>query len=190
MNNILDKTRKSKNSLGFSLIEMIIYVALVGIITVFIYGIILSIYCNNKRIISLTKINSNAYSMMERVRYEIENSSYVYLPTSNIVNYDDYYNSTETSQLSLATKIDILTPEDDIAFIDFYLENGVVFLKKEESEPIALTSSDVSVSNLSFSYYENGWRESVTVGFTIESKDSSISNSSINLISTIALRSF
>ena len=190
MNNILNKTRKSKNSFGFSLIEMIIYVALTGIISVFIYGIILSIYCNNKRIINLTKINSNAYSMMERVRYEIENSSYVYLPTSNVANYADYYDSTKTGQLSLATKIGILVPEDDITFIDFYLEDGVIFLKKEELAPVALTSSDVSVSNLSFSYYENGRRESVTVGFTIESKDSSISNSSINLISTIALRSF
>jgi len=187
MNNILNKTRKSKNSLGFSLIEMLVYVALVGIVTVFIHGIILSIYCNNKRIINLTKINSNAYSMMERVRYEIENSSYVYLPTSNMANYN--YNSAEADQLSLATKIDAL-PHDDVTFIDFYLEDGVIFFKKEELAPVALTSSDVSVSDLSFSYYENSRRESVTVDLAIESKDSSIPNSSIHLISTIALRSF
>ncbi len=187
MNNVLNKIRKSKNNPGFSLIEMIIYVALAGIVTVFIYSVILSIYFNNKRIVNLTKINSNTYSMMERVRYEIENSSYIYLPTSNMVNYN--YDPVKTGQLSLATKIGALSPED-ITFIDFYLEDGVVFLKKEELAPIALTSSDVSVSDLSFSYYKNSWRESVTVDFTIESKDGSISNSSIHLISTIVLRSF
>ena len=126
---------------------------------------------------------------MERIRYEVENSSYIYLPTSNMANYN--YDATKADQLSLATKIDALSP-DDITFVDIYLENSTVFLKKEGLNPIApiaLTSSNVSVSDLSFFYYKNGSRESVTIDITIEPKSSSVSNSSINLVGVIALRS-
>ena len=193
MNNILDKTKQNKNSHGYTLIEMIIYVALIGIITVFIYGVILFVYNNNKRTVNLVKINSNAYSVMERMRYEVENANYVYLPTSNMANYD--YDLTETDQLSLATKIDALSP-DDVTFVDIYLENKTVFIKKEESAlnpdptPVALTSSGVVVSDLSFFYYKNGPRESITIDITIEPKNSSVSSRSIHLIGTMALRSF
>ncbi|MCK5122589.1 MAG: prepilin-type N-terminal cleavage/methylation domain-containing protein [Candidatus Pacebacteria bacterium] len=176
--------KQNKNSAGYTLIEMIIYVALVGIITLFIYGIILFVYSNNKQTVNLVKINSNAYSVMERIRYEVENSNYIYLPTSSTANYDY---KTGVDQLSLATGIGVSSPED-IAFVDIYLENGAVFIKKEESVlPIALTSSGVVVSDLSFFYYKNDSRESVTIDITIEPKNNS--NSSINLISTIALRS-
>jgi len=186
MKNVLNETKQNKNNSGYSLIEMLAYVALIGIVSVFIYGVILFVYYDNKRIINLTRINSNAYSAMERIRYEIENSSYVYLPTSNLENYN--YDLAKADQLSLATGIGVSLNEE-ITFVDIYLENGAVFLKKEElAEPIALTSSGVTVSDLGFSYYQNGSRESVSVDITIEPKNSS--TSAIHLISTIALRSF
>jgi type II secretory pathway pseudopilin PulG len=186
MNNVLSKIKQNKHDSGYTLIEMLAYVALVGIVTVFIYSVILFIYNDNREIINLTKINSNAYSAMERMRYEVENSNYIYLPTSNMANYN--YDAMKADQLSLATKIGAVSP-GDTTFVDIYLENNTVFIKKEESSPIALTSSSVSVSDLSFFYYKNGSRESVTIDITIEPKSSSISNSSINLIGTIALRS-
>lgn len=184
MKNIMNKNKKIKNDSGYTLIEMVVYVALIGIIVLFIYGVISFIYFENKKIVNLTRINSSAYGSIERIRYEVENSNYIYLPTSNMANYN--YDAGKADQLSLATEIGVSSPED-ITFVDFYLENETIFLKKEGLDPIALTSSDVLVSDLSFSYYKNDWRESVTIGITIESKDSSIS--SVNLISTIALRS-
>ena len=184
INNPLNKTKQNKNNSGYTLIEMVMYVALVGIITMFIYGVILFVYNNNKQTVNLVKINSNAYGVMERIRYEVENASYIYLPTSSMANYNY---QTGIDQLSLATEVDVSSPED-IAFVDIFLENGTVFIKKEESLlPIALTSSGVVVSDLSFFYYKNGSRESVTIDITIEPKNSS--SSFINLISTVALRS-
>ena len=188
MNDVLNKIKQKENNSGYTLIEMVVYVALIGIVSVFIYSVILFIYNSNTEIVNLSKINSNAYSVMERMRYEVENSDYIYLPTSNMANYD--YDLTKADQLSLATKIGALPP-DDIAFIDIYLENGAVFIKEEESiKPIALTSSGVLVSDLSFFYYKNALRESVMIDITIEPKNNSTSNLSTHLISTIALRSF
>lgn len=184
MKNIISEIKKNKNDSGFTLVEMIIYAALIGIVVVLIYGFILFIYSENKRIVNLTRINSNAYSSVERIRYEVENSDHIYLPTSNMTNYN--YDSGKAEQLSLVTKVGVSSPED-ITFVDFYLENDTIFLKKEGLDPIALTSSDVLVSDLSFSYYKNDWRESITINLTIEPKNNSVS--SVNLTSTIAFRS-
>ena len=192
MNNIFNKTKQNKNNSGYTLIEMVTYVALIGIVSVFIYSMILFIYNSNREIINLSKINSNAYSVMERMRYEVENADYVYLPTSNMANYN-YVAITDdplkTDQLSLATKIGA-SSSDDIIFVDIYLEDKAVFIKKEGASPVALTSSSVIVSDLSFFYYKNNLRESITIDIEIKAKNGSASNPSINLINTIALRSF
>ena len=173
---------------GFTLIEMVIYTALVGIISVVLFGIIFFVIRVNNKITSLSIVSSNAHSAMERMTYEIANSKYIYLPTSSfdVCNGDPG----KECQLSLATEVDA-TANEDITFVDFYLENKTIFLKKEELIlPVALISSDVFVSKLEFSYYKNGSRESVTIDMTVQSKNSAISDSTIHLINTVALRSF
>lgn len=178
---------------GFTLIEMVIYVALVGIVSVVLFNIIFFIIRVNNKITALSIASSNAHSAMERMTYEISNSKYVYLPTSNFAIYGN--DPSKGNQLSLVTEMDITTNED-VTFVDFYLENGTIFLKKESSDPtisispVALVSSDVFVSKMEFSYCKNGSRESVTIDMTVQAKNSAISDSTINLANTVALRSF
>ncbi|MCK5475961.1 MAG: type II secretion system protein [Candidatus Pacebacteria bacterium] len=169
---------------GFTLIEMLIYVALVGIISMVLFGTLLFIIKVNNKIIALSRVNSNAYSTMERMTYEIINAQYVYIPTSNFINYGL---DTSVDQLSLATEIGSSSNED-INYIDFYLDNYVLFIKKEGSVPIALNSSDVQITKLEFSYFKNGSRESIQIDIKIKAKNSSLSDSEVNLISTVALR--
>jgi len=178
---------------GFTLIEMIIYTALVGIISVVLFGITFFVIRANNKITALSKVSSNAHSAMERMTYEIANSKYIYFPTSNFVNYNS--DLSEGNQLSLVTEIGA-SANEDVTFVDFYLENDTLFLKKEGSvpmtpiAPIALVSSDVLVSGMEFSYYKNGSRESVTIDMTVQAKNSAISDSTIHLINTVTLRSF
>lgn len=168
---------------GFTLIEMVIYTALVGIISVVLFGIIFFVIRVNNKITALSIVSSNAHSAMERMTYEIANSKYIYLPTSNFDVFDE-------SQLSLVTEVNAST-NDDITFVDFYVENKTIFLKKEGlALPVALVSSDVLVSGLKFSYYKNGSRESVTIDMNVQAKNSAISDSTIHLINTVTLRSF
>lgn len=178
---------KKNNASGFTLVEMIVYVGLIGIISVVLFGAILFIVRANNKIMALSRVNSNAYSVMDRIKYEIENSNYIYIPTSNFVNYN--YDLSKGTQLSLVTKVGASLPES-ITFVDFYVENDTLFLKEEGLDPIALTSSDVLVSGLEFSYYKNDSRESVTIDITVKSRNSAVSDSAINLINTTALRFF
>lgn len=166
---------------GFTLIEMVVYVALIGVIFIVLLNIIFFIMRANNKIIALSRISSNAHSAMERMTYEIVNSQNVYLPTSNF--------SSSDAQLSLATEVGA-SPNEEIAFIDFYVENNTLFLKKEGLSPMALTSSDVLVSDMEFLYYKNDLRESVTIDMTVNPRNSAMSDSTIHLINTVALRSF
>lgn len=164
---------KKNDKKGFTLVEIIVYIALFGIIVSVILNVILFIFGMNKKITSYSQVNSDALSAMERIVYEVTNSEYIYAPTSS------------ASQLSLATS-SYATANDDITFLDFYVESGTLFLKQDGSGSVPLTSSNVSVSALNYSYYKNGSKDSVTINLTLQS----IANpdSSINLINTVTLR--
>ncbi|MFH0923635.1 MAG: type II secretion system protein [Candidatus Falkowbacteria bacterium] len=181
---INSKILKSKK--GYTLVEMLLYVALLGIITVVIVGVFFVISRTNSRIVTLIEINSNAYSAMERMVYEASNARKIYLPTSNFTNYN--YNGTKAAQFSLATS-QAVPANESIAYLDFYLENNTIFMKQEGLSPIALTSSNVSVQNLNFYYYKNGTRESVEINFTVKSNNILNTETKIDLSTVIALRS-
>lgn len=175
-----------KNKKGYTLVEMIIYVALLGIITIVIVGVFFVISRTNSRIVSLIEINSNAYSAMERMVYETSNANNIYLPTSNFTNYN--YTALKAKQFSLVTGQSVPANEGT-AYIDFYLENNTIFMKQDGADPIALTSSDVQVQSLNFYYYKNGTRESVKIDFTVKSNNILNPNAKINLVTSVALRS-
>lgn len=175
-----------KNKKGYTLVEMLLYVALMGVITIVIVGIFFTVTRANSRIVSLIEINSNAYSAMERMAYEISNAKNIYFPASNFANYN--YDELKASQLSLVTSQSVPANEN-IVYIDFYLENNTIFIKQDGVDPIALTSSSVKVQNLNLYYYKNGARESVKIDLTVKSNNILNPDSKINLTTAIALRS-
>lgn len=175
-----------KGEKGYTLAEMLLYVALLGAITAVIVGIFFIISRTNSKIVSLIEINSNAYSTMERMVYEISNADNIYMPTSNFTNYN--YDAAKAKQFSLVTR-QAVPANEDAAYMDFYLENNTIFMKQDGANPVALTSSNVSVQSLNFYYYKNDARESVKIDFTVKSNNILNPDSSINLVTTVALRS-
>lgn len=175
------------NKKGYTLVEMLIYIAILGIISVMVAGIFVTISRTNNRIVSLVEINSNAYSAMERITYETNNASHIYLPTSNFIN-DSAYDPLKPAQFSIATKQGISSSES-IGFIDFYLQNNTIFMKQEGVSPVALTSSNVLVESFNLNYYKNDTRESVKIDFTVHPNNALSSEAVINLTTVVALRS-
>ncbi|MCK5490769.1 MAG: hypothetical protein KAI67_02915 [Candidatus Pacebacteria bacterium] len=180
MNSKLKKDAQNTGDKGFTIIEMVSYIALIGIILTVLFNMILLSFKTNSTILSWSKVNSDTHSSLERMTYEIINAQYVYLPTSN-------FSTSPGGQLSLVTKNELAVNEQK-AYLDFYMENDTLFLKKDGLEPVALTSADVVVSDLEFSYHQNGERESITIDLTIKSARVGASEVEIHILNTIALR--
>lgn len=174
---------------GYTLIEMLLYTALVGILSVVIIEVVMIISKTNSKITAMTEANYNASDILERIAYEARNSEYVYLPASNFRNYN--FNSAKGDQLSLATAQNILAGEN-IGYVDFYVENNAVFLKKDGSVPVALNSPGISVDAINFYYYKNSsgdrQRESITIDLAVKPKNSFVSGSAVHFVNTVALR--
>lgn len=174
---------------GYTLIEMLLYTALVGMVSVVIIEVVMIISKTNAKITALTETSYNASDIMERIAYEARNSKYVYLPVSNFRNYN--FNAAKSDQLSLATAQNILAGEN-IGYIDFYAENKAVFLKKEGASPVALNSPEISVESINFYYYKNysgnKQGESITIDLVVKPKNNFVSGSSVHIADTVALR--
>lgn len=174
---------KNKENGGFTIVETLVYVAIFGILIGSIFNMLLYVYGTNKKITDYTNVTLNAQSAMERISYEVTNAKNIYVPTSNFENYN--YVSGKSGQLSLSTNI-YATANDELTFMDFYVENGTLFLKMDGYDPMPLTSASVTVSTFGVYYYQNGSRESVKIDLAVQSKSNS--ESSINLLSTVTIR--
>jgi len=174
---------REKSSSGFTLIEMMVYVALFGVIMGMIFNMILLVYGMNRKIASYSVVTADAQSAMERIVYEVTNAEYFYLPTSNFANYN--YDASKSGQLSIATG-KYATAHDSISFIDFYVENGTLFLKMEGTDPVPLTSSNVTVSGFTLDYFKNGKRESVRISLAVQT--AAQPPVSINLTNAVTIR--
>ncbi len=179
----------SNKSNGYTLIEILFYTALVGIVSVIIIEVVMIISKTNAKITVLTEASYNTSDIMERIAYEARNSKYIYCPASNFRNYN--FNAAKGDQLSLATTQTVLTGEN-IGYVDFYIENNAVFFKKDGSNPVALSSPDMIIESINFYYYKNSsgnrQRESVTIDLAVKPKNNFVSGSKIHLINTVALR--
>lgn len=164
---------------GFTLIELVVYIALIGIIIAVVSETFLVVIKLNNRILAASEVSVNASAAMERIVYEIQNAQYVYTPTSNF--------TIATPQLSLATAQNASEAEK-INYIDFYSQNNTIFIKTDGVDPAALTSSNVIVENMQFSYFKNGNTESVKIEFNVKPKSGLNSNLNIHLVSVAALR--
>lgn len=169
-----------RDNRGYGLVEMLVYTALLGIIFLVIVGVVSLVGRTNSRIVSVITLNSGASAAMERMIYEIKNATKVYAPTSNFGTIVD-------PQLSLATTIGAEAGEGT-TYVDFYLDNATIFMKQEGSEPIALTSPDISVEELSFNYYKNDKRESVKIDFTAHPVSGLSSSVTTHLVTAVAFR--
>lgn len=183
MNNI---KISGKNS-GYSLVELLVYIALFILIALTIAEVFSMITQVNNRIVSAVELNSSAAEAMERMMYEIKNSDHIYTPTSNFMNYN--YDAVKASQLSLATG---QSPQagESLAYVDFYLQNNTIFIKTEGSPgPVAITTPAISVQSLQFFYYKNGSKESVEIDFTAIPSNALDSGMTIHINTVVALRS-
>ncbi len=131
-----------KKSRAFSLIEALVYVGVLIIITYSLESFIFWTIDSNAKSRAMKETLDNARRSMETMVYEVREAKGVYTPTSIFDN--------DSGQLSLETTHNLPSGETT-TYLNFYLCDKHLCLKREGANPITITTNDVSVDRLIFS---------------------------------------
>ena len=147
---------------GFTLIEVLVYiVVLIIVVTAISSFLFWAVRINTKAKVVRETID-NARRAMEIIAYEIKESESIYEPTTVF--------DTNPGQLSLITKKYLPTGETE-TYLDFFITNDRLSLKKEALNPFYLTSDKVKVENLVFRKAMTGQIPSVQIELTVSYKN-------------------
>lgn len=153
----------NKRQAGFTLVEMLVYIAILTIVLALVVSFMVNLMRFYTRYRVEREISTNIREAMNYMIREIKTSQRIYTPTSLF--------GSSPGQLSLETGINL--PTDETAtFIDFYIDNGQLLIKREGQNPLAITSDRINVSNLVFTNFTNAsLGELVQINLTMEYRD-------------------
>lgn len=146
---------------GFTAIELLVYVALLVIISVFLIQSLLTLVFVYRRLQGERDVVANMRVAMETISREIQAARSIYTPATVF--------DANTHQLSLETPLNPLTNETH-SFVDFYLDNERLYVKREGASAIPLTSESARVTQFNAARVLAGSRESVQVMLEVRSR--------------------
>lgn len=155
---------------GFSLLELLIYLSIISFLLTVVVSSVM--WMNNYSLQARAEGEAleNARTALDAIVYETRGAKKIYDPTTSV------------NQLSLETT-HYLPDGEDTTYIDFFLCDSALCLKKESQNPIALTSDSVIVADLSFSQIQNN---SIQASITINYSGSA----SVTLTSAVRVRGY
>ena len=128
---------------GFSMIEAVIYSALLAVVVSTAIYFMTYIFDAYKKVFAQREVMSNVQFALDLITEETRFAKNIYTPTSTFAN--------DNGQLSIETNQNPPTGET-ATFIDFYLDNGRIYMKRESQTEIPLTSNQVKVNKMRFAY--------------------------------------
>lgn len=126
---------------GFSLVETVVYVALLGALALFVVDAVTQIGNVYQRARVEREALSQARTILDTVARNSAQASAVYAPTSRF--------DSDAGQLSLATRA-ASTPFHTNMYTDFWVDGGVVFERQEGGGALALSANSARVSMFRF----------------------------------------
>lgn len=126
---------------GFTLPEVLVYIVVLSIVMVAISSFLIWAIKTNAKTKVMRETLDNAKMAMEIMVYETKEAESIYEPTGV---FDSH-----PGQLSLETK-KYLPEGETSTYIDFYICDDHLCLKKESQAAIVLTSNNVEIKNLVF----------------------------------------
>jgi prepilin-type N-terminal cleavage/methylation domain-containing protein len=170
---------------GFTLIELVVYVAVLGMVLASVLAFLLWTVKSQAKTNAMRQVLAAGQRTLEIFSREVAAASSVYTPTS-------VFNSFP-GQFSLQTGAYVPVGETS-SYIDFYQCGDKFCMKRESQNPLAITSDKVSLTNLTFLHLVTGQgRSSVQITLTLAAKTSSLNpeyQASITLTDTVTLRSY
>lgn len=168
----------AKKNKGYNLMEVIIYVAILGGLAVFTGNFLIHTVNVYQRARAERDVISNARLVLETLHKQVSQAQEVYWPTGN-------FNS-DAGQLSLVTKIGAASPHST-SYVDFWLDNGRVWAKEEGSGAYPISAASVRVSKLRFErIVQAAERDAIKVTLQVDSASKFFTSITVN--ATTALR--
>ena len=173
------------NSKGFTLIELVIYAALLVVVSVVAISFFIQVVGVTESSRRSREALDNAKRALDVMSQEIKNSKAIYTPT-NIF-------GVHPGQLSLETIRD-LPADENSTYVDFYVDDERLYIKKEGQGAELVTSEKVKVTNLVFTLLSpTSSSPEVKIEITVAYADQVSGTSgvaSVSLESTAELRSY
>ena len=173
--------RSTRNQQGFTLVETLVYVVIISIIATVVVSALLWIVRSDANAKARRATADSMRSAMRIMAREIREAKGLYTPTMTI-----------PTQLSLETTINLPSGETS-TYVDFFLCGTRVCLKREFQNPIALTSEDVEVTNITFTEVTTNSIPSIQITLQIEYKNPGNKPElevAVNATTTVSLRSY
>jgi type II secretory pathway component PulJ len=169
---------------GFTLIELLIYAALsviIGLVVVVVFLQVVNVVESSRR--SRESLD-NAKRAMDVIVQEIKHAEGIYTPTSAF--------DINPGQLSLETKRDADFVDEESTYVDFYVDDDRLYMKRESQAAQLVISEKVKVEELIFTRLNiAGDKSAVRVKIRIAYADPIAGpTSSVTLYSTAALRAY
>lgn len=167
------------NKKGFTLVEILVYIAIFAILMVVISSFVLGLIKANTKYQTKREVVENAMNITKTLSYEIQQASSIYTPTSVL--------GSNPGQLSLETTLNMPTDEKR-TYIDFYLDGGNLYLKREGADSLKLNSANTKITNLVFEKFKP---EAIKIQLTVAYKSSATKPEyqfSYSLVSAVSLR--
>lgn len=146
---------------GFTLVEILVYVAVLAIVVGAVFSFLLWAAQSQIEASSKRRATLEGSKVLELIAKEVREATSVYISTSVF--------GSNPGQLSLKTQKSVPTGEQE-TFVDFFVCETRLCMKKESQNPLALTSLDIAVDNLVFSRVVSGVTSSLQVKLTLSSK--------------------
>lgn len=138
--------RCSQRNFGFSLIELLVYIGIFGMVLSALIPFAWSVIQAGEKNMVIEEVNTNARYISERIKLEIRNSTGI--------------NSATGSSLSLSTS----TPLTNPTVID--LSAGNIRITQGANPAAVLNSSNSAISSLNFVSYSSGDNKTKNVQFS------------------------
>lgn len=171
---------KTKNYKGFTLVEVLLYTAVLTIIVTVIGSFFLWIVRSNTKARVTRETLDSSRRVIEIMTYEIKEAESIYSPTI------------DSDQLSLETTKH-LPDGEETSYIDFFLCGDRLCMKKESQNSIAITSDQVRVSKFIFTQIATSVVPSIQIDLKIDYKNPNNRReyqSSVETVSTISMRNY
>lgn len=162
------------------MLELIMYIGMLSVFMVLIIATLLYIVRTYGQVLAQRQVVSNSRLVMETMTQQIASAQTIYAPTSAL--------GTSSGQLSVVTAVGAQF-EETVNRIDFWLDNGRVWMRKEGSATTSITSPSVRVNQLRFDQISQGLgREAVQITVQITDPVTTTFVASSTLHTTTALR--